>query len=401
MGMDNIEYITAKEAAEKWNISLRRVQKLCEQGRIPRIRKLGRAWIIPVNAEKPADPRKDKECIQEDISSELKRVIAATCLRMPLENPDMILRDVKEERFRLQYEGELSYLRGDFVNTMRCCQRTEGDDASRLRASMMGVAAAISLGDYRAYTELESYLNGCIEAYTGSNIAIVAELALASVAVSVNAPGLVPHWLKEGDLSDRSVLKTPYVCYLRAKYFFCICRYEAMLTVAQTALTLGLEEQTITFTDIYLMITCAIACCHLDRREDARHWLMQSMHICMPHGFITPFAETIAELGGLVEQCLEQEFPDYYNSVIEQFERTVQNWIAFHNDFAKDNITYILSLREYHIAKLVARRVPYSKIAKQHYISVGRLKNIVTEIYDKLCISGRDELAAYVNEIKK
>ena len=56
----------------------------------------------------------------------------------------------------------------------------------------------------------------------------------------------------------------------------------------------------------------------------------------------------------------------------------------------------MLTLREYHIAVLASRRIPYSVIARQHGISVGRLKNIILEIYDKLLISGRDELAKYV-----
>jgi len=30
---NNMEYIFAKEAAERWGISKRRVQKLCEEGR--------------------------------------------------------------------------------------------------------------------------------------------------------------------------------------------------------------------------------------------------------------------------------------------------------------------------------------------------------------------------------
>ena len=70
--------------------------------------------------------------------------------------------------------------------------------------------------------------------------------------------------------------------------------------------------------------------------------------------------------------------------------------MAFHNRFTKDNITSILSLREYHIAVLAANRVPYAKIAQQHCICVGRLKNIMQGIYAKLSISGREELASYV-----
>jgi DNA-binding CsgD family transcriptional regulator len=56
----------------------------------------------------------------------------------------------------------------------------------------------------------------------------------------------------------------------------------------------------------------------------------------------------------------------------------------------------ILSRRESYLAQLVARRVPYAEIAKKYGISVGRLKNIMLEIYEKLYISGRDELTKFI-----
>mgnify|MGYP003769056419 CR=1 FL=1 len=53
-----MEYISAKEAAERWGISKRRVQKLCEEGRINGVTKVGFVWAIPATAEKPEDNRK-------------------------------------------------------------------------------------------------------------------------------------------------------------------------------------------------------------------------------------------------------------------------------------------------------------------------------------------------------
>lgn len=50
-------YKTIKETAEEWNISTRRLQVLCTEGRINGAAKLGREWAIPVNAEKPSDKR--------------------------------------------------------------------------------------------------------------------------------------------------------------------------------------------------------------------------------------------------------------------------------------------------------------------------------------------------------
>ena len=52
-----LEYISAPEAAKKWEISERRVQKLCEENRIPGVAKFSRMWLIPKDAEKPADAR--------------------------------------------------------------------------------------------------------------------------------------------------------------------------------------------------------------------------------------------------------------------------------------------------------------------------------------------------------
>ena len=56
-----MRYMTASQAAEKWNISQRRVQILCAQQRIDGVFKLGENWAIPDNAKKPEDSRK-KEC---------------------------------------------------------------------------------------------------------------------------------------------------------------------------------------------------------------------------------------------------------------------------------------------------------------------------------------------------
>lgn len=53
-----MDYISVKDAAVKWEISERRIQKLCEDNRIEGIQRFGRSWMIPRSAEKPADQRK-------------------------------------------------------------------------------------------------------------------------------------------------------------------------------------------------------------------------------------------------------------------------------------------------------------------------------------------------------
>lgn len=53
-------YMTAQQAAEKWNISDRRVRVLCREGKISGVVKDGKSYKIPANAEKPADGREKR-----------------------------------------------------------------------------------------------------------------------------------------------------------------------------------------------------------------------------------------------------------------------------------------------------------------------------------------------------
>ena len=48
-----MEYITVKEAADKWNTSVQIVRRFCRQERIPGIIQRDGAWLIPENAKKP------------------------------------------------------------------------------------------------------------------------------------------------------------------------------------------------------------------------------------------------------------------------------------------------------------------------------------------------------------
>ena len=52
-----MQYMSAREAADKWGISQRRVAVLCSEQRIKNAAMLGNMWIIPTTAEKPLDAR--------------------------------------------------------------------------------------------------------------------------------------------------------------------------------------------------------------------------------------------------------------------------------------------------------------------------------------------------------
>jgi hypothetical protein len=55
--MASNDFMPVSKVAEKWGISERRIQVLCGEGRIDGAFRIGKAWITPSDAKKPADAR--------------------------------------------------------------------------------------------------------------------------------------------------------------------------------------------------------------------------------------------------------------------------------------------------------------------------------------------------------
>lgn len=53
-----MDYMTLKEASERWGITPRRINYLCSTGRIPGAIKMTTIWLLPKDAVKPVDGRR-------------------------------------------------------------------------------------------------------------------------------------------------------------------------------------------------------------------------------------------------------------------------------------------------------------------------------------------------------
>lgn len=60
-----MKYMDVHEAAEKWQMSERRITALCRDRKIPGVTKSGKLWMIPENAERPLDGRTKEFANQE------------------------------------------------------------------------------------------------------------------------------------------------------------------------------------------------------------------------------------------------------------------------------------------------------------------------------------------------
>ena len=169
-----------------------------------------------------------------------------------------------------------------------------------------------------------------------------------------------------------------------------------MLVTANTALSFCSSENQISFHEIYFRVACASAYVKLQRTDEAVFRLKDALALAVPGGFIMPIAESLTTFQGLLEPLLEREYLTQQGAFYALWESTFPNWLSFHNHFTKDNITCILSMREQEIATMVVDRISHVQIAKHFQISEGRLNNIIKEIYEKLFITSRAELKAYI-----
>ena len=53
-----MDYMTLREASEKWGVSSRQINYYCVEGRIPGAVKMAGVWLLPKAADTPADKRR-------------------------------------------------------------------------------------------------------------------------------------------------------------------------------------------------------------------------------------------------------------------------------------------------------------------------------------------------------
>jgi hypothetical protein len=60
-----MDWMTTKEASELWGISTRRIQILCDNGKVEGAQRLGNIWVIPKGMAKPIDGRTKNGRVQK------------------------------------------------------------------------------------------------------------------------------------------------------------------------------------------------------------------------------------------------------------------------------------------------------------------------------------------------
>ncbi|MDO5574661.1 MAG: hypothetical protein Q4G60_11870 [bacterium] len=410
-----MDYISAKQAAEKWNTHVRVVQEHCKAGRIPGAKRLERAWMIPSDAEKPEDLRRTRRnsgqvsrqaetASAKGVQSAAKQsepayltcVLLSAVIPMPKENPDAVLSTLPDDGQRSQYAAELAYLRGDFDAVKSYFAGVSKEDATYLCAADITICAAMATRDYTLFKQITQSVKKLEQHTRSSDTRLAASLVPVLAAVCMNAPHMAPTWLRNSDFTAFPIDARPMLVFMQIKYLQSMKEQNGMLAAAQTARNLYRREDAFTLVDIYLTCFCACAYYALGQMDQTQDYLHQSVELCADGGFVSPLGEYTTWVGGLLEIALKKSNPAFEQAVLAHIEGTLKNWLFFHNEYAKDNASLLLTTKEYQLAVLLKEGKTYEQAASQLCLSVGRIRNLVSVIYEKLGISKKADIKRFV-----
>lgn len=117
-----MNYIKVSQAAEKWGLSTRRVRILCQENKIEGIIRKGNLYMIPENAQKPADGRRkaSRQAISFERIEELKAELDA---RRPLTQGEL---ERLNEEFMIEFTYNSNAIEGNTLTLQETAMVLEG-----------------------------------------------------------------------------------------------------------------------------------------------------------------------------------------------------------------------------------------------------------------------------------
>ena len=410
--------MTAQEAAQKWEISLRRVQDYCKRGKIPGAERFGRNWVIPADAARPADGR-TKEGRKEAADQRI------AYMPMPRKTPFLHMTDLYSEaggaergiesladnpEAQTLLAAEIAYSRGDIDKVYETAQylleRHSGFYAI-ISAGMLLALCAIWRGDLIMWRRAKVHIVEA-PAKTEAQRDIVAFSITAVDSMLYDVSGF-PEWFKIGCFEPLHPDSLPAAKVFYAKYL-----YAAGYAVATRELEMegvqGLSLMTmIPFTlepmisqavadrsliaEIYLRMICATVYHTAGNDAQAIRHIDRAIELALPDRLYGLLAEYGRVLGTLLEQRLRMVDEEVWERVHVLYRVYNEGWTRLSGSVRGKQLTTLLSRKEREVAKLAAFGMKNAAIANALHMSVSAVKQAINNVSNKTGVS-REEFAA-------
>ncbi len=397
-----MEYITVQEAAKKWKISDRLVQKYCAEGRIDGIRKFGKSWGIPSSAVKPQDPRKEGGRTVSQHSRTQPEVFPGF---MPLMNtpfePGRCLDCINEMETGPRKEIafiEYHYFSGQPEKAIQEAELylTCPDAAYRFSACLIYAYANLSVGQIQharyALTEIKNTLAANAEKAPCVRAIEAFVVFASSVLLHLPLPEEMPPAQEFLPLLPSGL--RAFALYVQAHYLYLKEDYAKSVGIVEGTLDMGAERYPIPA--IYLHLVAVMDYMSLKQTQQAQKHLLAAWEIARPDDLIEGFGEHHGLLGGMLEAVIKPGWPEDFKRIIAITYRFSAGWRKIHNPATGHEVADDLTTTEFATAMLAARGWTNQEIAAHMNISAHTVKRYISTVLQKLDIRQRQELKKYM-----
>lgn len=311
---------------------------------------------------------------------------------LPQQNPDAVLKELCGDD-RLFVQAELAIARCDFAAAKGLYAKLKDSPKYGPSAIRFAVIAAIGLGDLGLFDEIVTWLSVLRRTSSDPISSRMVELIEAWIHQWMWIPTGYPEWICRFDFENVPEAWRDSAAYLGTRVRLTRGQFESAYAAAALMMTYNASNADITARGVYLAMTRAVACRETSRQEEMMKWLRMIVLKLAPHGFLLPLL--LFMHGGQkspIVKLLEEIRPDLLPRFRELDRLYYKNLICVRNRYLNEHVTDRLSFREMYLAMSLKRGKPYGELAARFKITVGRLKNIVSNIYEKLHIHSRGEL---------
>lgn len=409
--------ITVHQAAERWNVSVRRVQDYCRNGKIPGAERLGTNWLIPEDSLRPADGRRKAAKLEAEKDIPMPRKSAflyMTDLYSEAGTADECILSLSgHPEAQSLLAAEIAYGRGEIDKVYKYAQyflKKHSGFYAVIAGGMLMAQCAMWAGDINMWRIARKHIYTA-PAKNSTDRDIVA-LSLAVVDSSIRATNDFPEWFKRGNFEN-----LPADAHHAAKVYYVkqLIVYAQQLAAGELKFTdvrgLGLMrclpyvvepmistavDDKIVLAEIYLRLLCAIAYNQTGDTERATYHIDKAIAECLKDDLYGPLVEHRRQLGVLLDNRIALADPNAVRKVKELHKRMHTGWTTIHNAVLERTVSVSLTIREREIARLAVFGLTDKQIAKQIGITESAVKNLLKSAQNKTGTDNRGDLAFYI-----
>lgn len=401
------DYLSLREAAQKWGVSERRINQYCTEGRIAGAQRIGKAWAIPSNAQKPGDPRRMRQQgkippLQTPAGGRLNHAnlmplmntafVPGNCRAAALAMPPGPRRDIAL--------AEYHYFSGQPEAAAKEAEvhLTSPDIGAKLSACLIYAYANLSLGRIPQARFALDELNADLAAAGKESPEFRAAAAFVASAGAVLLHLPMPDKLPE--IESFLPLLPPglraFALYVQAHYLYLKKEYSKSAGTVEATLAMGASAYPIPA--IYLHLVAVMDYMSLKQSEQAQGHLLTAWEMARPDDLIEGFGEHHGLLGAMLEAVIKPKWPEDFKRIIDITYRFSSGWRRVHNPITGHDVADDLTTTEFAIAMLAARNWTTQEIAEHLNISVNTVKSHISEAMRKLNVRNRKSLKQYMLE---